>query len=107
MEGLSVLNKLQSDFRDSYRGLLDALESVGKPLAICTIYDAIPGLPQELTCALSLFNDVITREAFTRGLRVIDLRSICTEERDYSEVSPIEPSSQGGLKIAEQIVNLI
>jgi hypothetical protein len=107
MEGLSILNELQSDFRDSYRGLLDAFMTLEKPLAVCTIYDAIPGLPQELTCALSLFNDVILREAIRRGLPVLDLRTVCTSAEDYSEISPIEPSSIGGQKIAARIVDVI
>lgn len=107
LQGLTVLNTLQLNFRYSYRGLLNGLEKLDKPLTVCTIYDAIPGLPQELVCALGLFNDVITREAFSRGLPVIDLRRICTNEEDFSDVSPIEPSSVGGLKIADQIVYLM
>jgi hypothetical protein len=48
--------------------------------------------------ALALFNDRITRAAFSRGLPLIDLRLICNEEGDYA--NPIEPSVQGGAKIA-------
>ena len=70
----------------------------------CTIYDAVPGLPVPLRAALSLFNDVILREAIRRGLPVLDLRMVCTEPADYSEDSPIEPSSQGGAKLADRLV---
>ena len=74
------------------------------PLLVCTIYDAIPGLPPEFVTALGLFNDVIVREAIQHGLAVLDLRMICTEPADYSAISPIEPSSQGGAKLAASLV---
>lgn len=35
---------------------------------------------------------------------VIDLRCLCTEAADYSELSPIESSEQGSGKIAAAIV---
>ena len=54
----------------------------------------------ELT-ALSVFNDTITREAAARGLALIDLRLICTEDEDLA--NPIEPSVIGGAKIANAI----
>lgn len=54
-----------------------------------------------ITAALSLFNDVISRAAFSRGLPLIDLRLICAEPADYA--NPIEPSEQGGAKIASAI----
>ena len=42
-----------------------------------------------------------TRAAFARSVPVIDLRLICTEPADYA--NPIEPSVQGGQKIASAI----
>jgi hypothetical protein len=44
---------------------------------------------------LSVFNDTITREA-ARGLALIDLRLICTEDEDLA--NPIEPSVIGGAR---------
>ncbi|MFC7739268.1 hypothetical protein ACFQX4_26700, partial [Roseomonas sp. GCM10028921] len=44
---------------------------------------------------------IITREAFTRGLAVIDLRLICNQDADFA--SPTGPSVQGGGKIAAAI----
>jgi hypothetical protein len=38
---------------------------------------------------------------------VLDLRMICTEPDDYSEVSPIEPSAMGGEKLAAKMVAAI
>jgi hypothetical protein len=48
-----------------------------------------------------LFNDVITRTAFAIGAALIDLRLICDADEDYA--NPIEPSVQGGDKIASAI----
>jgi len=54
-----------------------------------------------------LFNDVILREAIRARIPVIDLRHICTLPSDYSALSPIEPSSAGGMKIAKAIAALL
>lgn len=103
-QALGVLAEIQSRFALDYGRLLDAILALKRPLIVCTIYDAVPGLDAPLRAALSLFNDVITRNALARGLQVVDLRMICTEVADYSAVSPIEPSSAGGAKLAAALV---
>jgi len=95
-EVLSRLAEIQEQFREGYRGVLGRLLSLGKQTAVCTVYDAIPGLRPEERAGLCLFNDVILREAFRAGLPVIDLRLVCTDSDDYSRSSPIEPSVVGG-----------
>ena len=57
--------------------------------------------------ALSVFNDVILREAFSAKVPVIDLRLLCDDALDYSSVSPIEPSVAGGEKIVRAIVSVV
>ena len=104
-QGLVTLNRMKAEFQANYRALIRCLISLNKPLLVCTIYDHIPGLPPELVTALGVFNDVVLREAIEHGLPVLDLRMICTEPGDYSIQSPIEPSSQGGAKIARRMVN--
>ncbi|NBJ10134.1 SGNH/GDSL hydrolase family protein [Microvirga arsenatis] len=92
---------VQDEFARSYRAMLDRVLERRLPTAICTIYDARFPDPQEqrlVVTALSIFNDVITREAFARRLPLIDLRLICNEPDDYA--NPIEPSAKGGDKIA-------
>ena len=79
----------------------------GKPVAVGTIYDAMPGLAPGLRTALAPFNDVILREAAARHLPVLDLRLVCAEAGDYAVSSPIEPSAQGGCKIAAVIAELV
>ena len=80
-----------------------------KNVRVCTIYNKIPTDGAEITAeqllALRLWNDVITEQASSYGVGVIDLRNVCNEAKDYSYMSPIEPSHQGGEKIAKAIVN--
>jgi hypothetical protein len=57
--------------------------------------------------ALAMFNEVILREAFNAKIPVIDLRLICSEFSDCSEISRIEPSAAGGEKIVQAIVRLL
>jgi len=94
------LHEIRARFRRDYRAMLWMLQGLNKPLTVCTIYDGVPDLTPDLITTLCIFNDSIVREANAAGVPVIDLRCICTEAADYSEVSPIEPSVQGGKKIA-------
>lgn len=103
MEALGLLNQLQSDFIRLYEKLMADIEKLKKPTLVCTIYDAVPNLPPALQTALSLFNDVITRSALRYGFDILDLRELLDEHSDFSVVSPIEPSEQGGRKLAGAI----
>ncbi len=105
-EALALVHDLRTRFRNSYRAMLRALSEAAKPTAICTVYDAIPGLSPADQAALAVFNELILREAFQAGLAVIDLRLLCNRPEDYSHVSPIEPSMVGGAKIARVIVEV-
>jgi len=100
---LERLAEIGEAFQRSYRAMLEGVLAVGLPTAVCTIYDAIPGLERSDRAGLGLFNEIILREAFRAGPTVIDLRLICTEASDYSIVSPIEPSGRGGGKIAAAV----
>lgn len=102
-DALRHLTRIRLEFLAAYRKMLGRLIYLELPLAVCTIYEAIPGLTEELQTALCVFNDSIIREALAARLPIIDLRAVCTEAGDYSEISPIEPSGQGGRKIAQAI----
>jgi hypothetical protein len=103
---LETLATIKNEFALNYRRLVNSAKLTGARLLVCTIYDSIPNLPNTDRTALSVFNDVILREAAAAGVEVIDLRQLCTEDSDYSSVSPIEPSALGGGKIAGKIVVL-
>ncbi|MBE7459614.1 MAG: SGNH/GDSL hydrolase family protein [Zoogloeaceae bacterium] len=102
-DALRHLTRIRLEFLTAYRKMLRRLIDLELPLAVCTIYEAIPGLTEELQTALCVFNDSIIREALAARLPIIDLRAVCTEAGDYSGISPIEPSGQGGRKIAQAI----
>jgi hypothetical protein len=105
-EGLMILARAQRRFAERYDAMLDAVTATRVPAAVCTIYDANFPPPEGpvITAGLTLFNDVITRAAFARSLPLIDLRLICNDPGDYA--NPIEPSEQGGDKIATAIARL-
>ena len=105
-QGLEVLHEIGRSFRRHYHAMLQGVMATGKPATVCTIYDAIPPLGRSERTALSLFNDIISREAFAAGLPLIDLRLVCSDEQDYAAISPIEPSVTGGAKIAQAIVRV-
>ena len=102
-----TLTLLQQEFRIAYERLISAAKKTRLPTLVCTIYDSVPGLSSIEKTLLSIFNDVIVFQASRAGFPIIDLRSLCTDPKDYSEVSPVEPSSQGGMKIAKRIAKIV
>src|SRR5260370_6839706 len=80
---------------------------LGRRVAGCNIWDMVAGFQKGALQGVAAFNDVILREAVAAGVPVIDLRVLCREPGDYSEVSPIEPSVQGGEKIAAILVRVV
>lgn len=104
---LTDLVSAQQEFCDHYRQMIRAVRATGLPAVGCTIYDAVPGLRPAERMGLSLFNDVILRELFAVKMPVLDLRFVCTESRDYSSLSPIEPSEIGGFKIARRLQKIL
>jgi hypothetical protein len=107
-DALTRLAAIGDGFGRGYRAMLGSVLDRGRPTALCTIYDPRypdPRLQRLAVTGLALFNDVITRAAFAHGLPVLDLRLICDEDADFA--NPIEPSAQGGEKIAAAIARLL
>jgi lysophospholipase L1-like esterase len=105
---LLALGALRERFAAEYRAMLEGVLRRGLPTAVCTVYDPRFADPQRQRVAvtgLALFNDVIGRLAFAQGIPLLDLRLICSEDADYA--NPIEPSAQGGAKIAGAIARLV
>jgi hypothetical protein len=102
-----AMNKLAAvgdRFRRDYSALLGVIAKRGLPTAVCTIYEARfpePARRRVAATALTLLNDRITVEAFSRGLSLIDLRVIFDQDEDFA--NPIEPSARGGEKMARAI----
>ena len=90
-------------FEHTYRSAIGDAAALQRCTIVCTVYNGALE-PERATIArvgLALFNDVILRTAIDLGVDVVELRSICIEPGDYA--NPIEPSGQGGLKIARAI----
>ncbi|HEX8370077.1 MAG TPA: SGNH/GDSL hydrolase family protein [Pyrinomonadaceae bacterium] len=107
-EVLNVLADRASDFEFQYREMLANVLRRGLPTAVSTVY--YPNFPDSLiqkiaTTALTVFNDVIIRQAISAGVPFLDLRLICNETSDYA--NEIEPSGKGGGKIAVKILEII
>ncbi|MER9445740.1 SGNH/GDSL hydrolase family protein [Mesorhizobium sp. M0340] len=107
-DALLKLAEIREQFCSEYASTLDAVLAVNLPTAVCTIYDVRYADLDErrvAVTALSILNDCITRAAATRGVAVIDLRIVSDEDADF--VNAIEPSEQGGGKIASAIVSFV
>jgi hypothetical protein len=107
-EALLGLAEIAAGFEREYHGMLAEVLAYGLPTVICTIYYPRfpdPDLQKIAVAALTVFNDCIIRAAFTHGIPLLDLRFVCKEEGDYAD--PIEPSAQGGEKIARAIAEIL
>ncbi|HEV2148519.1 MAG TPA: SGNH/GDSL hydrolase family protein [Longimicrobiaceae bacterium] len=107
-EALELLAGIAGSFEERYRAMVRSVLAAGLPAALCTVY--YPRFPDRqeqrlAVTALTVFNDAILRAAFEAGLPVLDLRLICDEDADYA--NPIEPSAQGGAKIAGAVARLV
>jgi lysophospholipase L1-like esterase len=100
-----------AEFEASYGAMLDKLLQHGLPVTVCTIYTAIPFEDPAMQAfapnTIGAFNARILRQAETHNLSVIRLDQICTDPQDFSKVSPIEPSAQGGEKIVDAILSAL
>jgi hypothetical protein len=107
-DALNRLADIGGGFARNYRTMLEDVLLRGLPTALCTIYEPRfpdPRVQRLAVTALPTFNDIIIRDAFLRGLPLIELRLVCDEDADYA--NPIEPSSRGGAKIAAAIARLV
>jgi lysophospholipase L1-like esterase len=107
-EVLDKMADIADTFESHYREMLRSVLALRKATALCTIY--YPRISDSLiqkivVAALTIFNDVIIRQAFLEGIPLIDLRLVCSEGTDYT--NEIEPSVEGGRKIAASIVRLV
>ena len=105
---LGRLADAHEEFAVRYRRTVDAVLAHRLPTVVCTIYEgSFPDATMQRLArtALMVFNDAIVRIAVERGVDLIDLRLLCDETGDYA--NPIEPSVQGGGKIARAIVTAV
>ncbi|KAL9646161.1 hypothetical protein ABK040_008038 [Willaertia magna] len=111
-EALSIMNTLRSKFKQEYQSMLNSImnenEGNNRKVTLCTIY--YPRWEDNLQLSIAKIgldglNNVIIEEAIKRKLPVIDLRYLFSEYNDYA--NSIEPSHQGGEKIANVIMEIL
>lgn len=104
-EVLALLTNIKEQFREKYVPLLKVL--VGRRVLAATIYNPSfsdpvnEGMLRPAIGMLTAFNDVIQQEALSRDFSVLELRNLFLERQDFA--NPIEPSAQGGEKIARAV----
>ena len=107
-DSLAQLAAIQNRFQADYAGMLASVLRRGLPTAVCSIYDPRypdPAQRRVSVTALAVINDPIIRAAVRHGLPLLDLRAVCDQDADFA--TPIEPSAQGGWKIAGAIASLL
>ena len=103
---MDVFTEIKNQFEQRYSRMVRAACNKVQNVAICTVHDSVPDYTERALTALSMFNEVILKEAFRVNAPVIDLRLVCNEVEDYSLVSPIEPSKFGAKKISDLIIRV-
>jgi hypothetical protein len=106
-QALEMFAERLTTFERAYRTAMAQAVSLERRIAICTVYNGAlePERAAIARVALALFNDVILRTAIDLRVDALELRSVCSDAADYANA--IEPSGQGGLKIARAITRLV
>jgi hypothetical protein len=106
-----VLAAPKGSFATLYGEMLDQLQKLPLQVSVCTVYTAIPFDEPLLRSfgpsAIGVFNELICQQAAARSIPVFRLDQVCTEIDDFSAVSPIEPSSKGGQKIVDGLIEFL
>ncbi|CAJ1401540.1 unnamed protein product, partial [Effrenium voratum] len=113
-EALCRLHTFAQAFEVEFAAAMQhVVRSIGdRHLVICSCYNpcfapfdvqTVQQGPANL--AMALLADAVLRVATRLRVPVIDLRRVMTEVEDFA--NPIEPSSRGGLKIAQAIVEVV
>ena len=109
---VDLLEELHTEVDAFQKRHQEILSHFQKTALICTIYNPIfskdpelAPLQQAAEVVIALFNDAIQQNVRHAGFDLLELRDIITEEDDFA--NPIEPSDQGGRKLAKEIVEWV
>ena len=111
-----VLERCQSliaPIRQKYESIVSQLQTTSRAnLLLCTVYEGnldgsvmYDDIAISSRAMLSLFNDSVYKTHNLFGTDVLELRHIFTDKEDYA--NPIEPSHQGGEKLAEKLIRWV
>ncbi len=127
-EAFIALHEIKIGFEIAYSNMLKKVLEFGLPTTVCTIYyprfdslnldrvsdyienfekkyDERNNIQRSTMSALAVYNDSIFKVAFENNTPVIDLRVLCNDEADFA--NPIEPSVNGGEKMAKMMTNIV
>src|SRR5262245_22077181 len=106
MDVLVKLHTIREEFCRTYSPLLDRLANTHAQVMVLTVYNPCfdgygmdASYQQAAESAVSLFDDVIQQKAYRRSFKLLELRTLFTDQADYA--NPIEPSAIGGAKLAK------
>ena len=96
-----------------YESIVSQLQTtIRANLLLCTVYEGdlegsvmYDDIAISSRAMLSLFNDSVYKVHNLFGIGVLELRHIFTDKEDYA--NPIEPSHQGGEKLAENLIKWV
>jgi len=98
--------------KNRYRTIVQNLSQQDSNILLCTVYEGNlldDSLYSDIAFAskamVSMLNDIVFSSAATYGVDVLELRNIFTTPQDYA--NPIEPSHEGGRKLATGIIDWI
>ena len=57
-EVLEYFTSVRTSFQQTYRKMIQTLKGLNKNLAVCTVYDCVPGYKGSPMTALALFNEI-------------------------------------------------
>ena len=111
-----VLERCQSliaPITQKYESIVSQLQTTSRAnLLLCTVYEGnldgsvmYDDIAISSRAMLSLFNDSVYKTHNLFGTDVLELRHIFTDKEDYA--NPIEPSHQGGEKLAEKLIRWV
>ena len=111
-----VLERCQSliaPITQKYESIVSKLQTTCRAnLLLCTVYEGnlegsvmYDDIAISSRAMLSLFNDSVYKVHNLFGIGVLELRHIFTDKEDYA--NPIEPSHQGGGKLADKIIEWV
>lgn len=112
-EAFARVGGVLSAFDRDYQDALMLIRKIFKNAEVCvmTVYNGnlkqqypFAGIEAFSASAISMFNDVIYRNARAHDCKVLELREFFTDQSMYA--NPIEPSAKGSKAILEQYIRL-
>lgn len=107
-DALELFSHATQEFGRVYRKAIAPCIDFGARVTVCTIYSGSQPnaqIQRAASAAMVHFNDAILQAAMDLRVSVLDIRSVCSQPEDFTNV--IEPSILGAAKIAAALKRLV